>query len=256
MFIGRKWRNGFMRLPNPYALRREPTRESLVFAASQRPGNCTTQEDFFMNFNDECFVLADGVGTMPHGDVAARLACETAIWGYKHIRQHRYYWLDKKLFMKRIFRSTNLSVWQKRREHGFEAGLETTLTVCMIGSKTYWLGYAGETCVWLQSSGSITKLTRDSDPFETEKRTTLGVMRLGLIPDYVTGPLSDDDVLLITSLGCGNYLTPSDIQSGMGLAGDSVEDATRAVESVLASAERNGSTENMTAVIIKRVATS
>lgn len=208
-----------------------------------------------MNFNDECFVVADGAHTVPHGDVAARLACETAIWGYKHIRQHRYYWLDKKLFMKRIFRSTNLSVWQKRRERGYEAGLETTLTVLMIGPKTYWLGYAGETYVWLQSGSSIKKLTREALPFETEKRKMLGVQRLGLIPDYVTGPMSTGDALLITSGGCGNYLTPSDIQSGMGLAGCTVEDATRAVESVLISAQRNGSTENMTAVIIKRVST-
>lgn len=245
-----------MRLPNPYALRRETPRDSLIFAASQRPGKSAVQEDYFLNFNDECFVLGDGVGSVPHGDVASRLACETAIWGYKHIRQHRYYWLDKKLFMKRIFRSTNLAVWQKRRERGYEEGLATTLTVAMIGSKTYWLGYAGETCVWLQSGSSITKLTRDVTPFETEKRKTLGVVRLGLVPEYVTGPMSVGDVLLMTSAGCGNYLTPSDIQSGVGLVGSTVEDATRAVESVLASAAMNGSTDNMTAVIIKRVATS
>ena len=245
-----------MRLLNPYALRRETTRDSLVFAASQRLGKSTIQEDFFMNFNDECFVLADGAHKMPHGDAAARLACETAIWGYKHIRQHRYYWLDKKLFMKRIFRSTNMSVWQKRREHGYETGLETTLTVMMIGPKTYWLGYAGETNVWLQSGSSIKKLTRDASPFETEKHKMLGVQRLGLIPDYVTGPMLTNDVLLITSAGCGNYLTPSDIQSGMGLVGSNADDATRTVESILASAEMNGSIENMTAVIIKRVATS
>lgn len=245
-----------MRLPNPYALRQETTRESLIFAASQRPGTSVTQEDFFMNFNDECFVLADGIGETNHGDVAARLACETAIWGYKHIRQHRYYWLDKKLFMKRIFRSTNLSVWQKRREHGYEAGLETTLTVLMMGAKTYWLGYAGETCIWLQSGGSIKKLTRDATRFETEKHNTLGSVRLGLVAGYVTGPMSQGDILLLTSAGCGNYLTPSDIQTSLGLVGNTTDDATLAVESLLASAEMNGSIENMTAVVIKRVATS
>ena len=206
-----------------------------------------------MNFNDECFVVADGAHEKLHGDIAARLACETAIWGYIHIRLHKYYWSDKILFIIRILRSRNLWVWQKRRENGYEAGLETTLTVLMIGPKTYWLGYAGETHVWLQSGSSIKKLTRDVAPFETEKRKMLGVARLGLIPDYVTGPMATDDVLLITSSGCGNYLTPSDIQSGMGLVGTNADDVARAVDSVLASAEMNGSVENMTAVIIKRV---
>ncbi len=243
-----------MRLPNPYALRREQPQEALVFAASQRLGGAPVQEDYFMNFNDECFVLADGNKDMPHGDTAARLACETAIWGYKHIRQHRYYWLDKKLFMKRIFRSTNLSIWQKQREHGFTEGLSTTLTVLMIGSKTYWLGYKGETCAWMLSGSAVTKLTRDSAPYDTSKRRMLGIQRLGIVPEYVTGPMKAGDVLMLTSAGCGNYLTPSDIQTGMGLAGNLAEDAARAVDAILSSAATNGSQENMTAVVIKRVA--
>lgn len=245
-----------MRLPNPYALRQFVARESLIFAASQRPGKKLVQEDFFMNFNDECFVVADGVSTIPHGEVAAKLACETAIWGYKHIRQHKYYWLDKKLFMKRIYRSTNLAVWQKRREDGFESGLATTLMTLMIGTKTYWLGTIGNGCAWIQSGNKIKKLTRDESPFEKNTPAALGLVRLGVTPEYVTGSMKAGDVLLLTSAGCGNYVTPSDIETALGFVGESTEEVTRAVESILSSAVTNGSEENMTAVIIKRIATS
>lgn len=246
-----------MQFPNPYALRKEATpRELVVFAASQLQGSENIQQDYFLNFNDECFVIADGLSTMPNGEVAAKLACETAIWGYKHIRQHKYYWLDKKLFMKRIFRSTNLAVWQKRKERGFEEGLATNLLVCMIGAKTYWIGYAGEMYAWLMSGSSIRKLTRDISPYETEKTNTLGFRRLGLIPFYVTEPMKVGDVLLLTTAGCGNYLTPSDVQVGMGRVGNTEEEARAAVQSILDSAATNGSVANETALIIKRVATS
>ena len=51
--------------------------EATIFVWGQRPGGRTQQEDRFGNFGDECFVLADGVGGLPHGEVAAELAVET-----------------------------------------------------------------------------------------------------------------------------------------------------------------------------------
>lgn len=242
-----------MRLADPYALRLRTPRESLVFAASQRQGGKDTQEDYFLNFNDECFVLADGVGIMPHGEVAAKLASETAVWGYKHIRQHRYYWLDKKLFMKRIFRTTNMTLWQKRRENGFEDGLATTLAVAIIGAKTYWLGYSGDSVAWLFRGSEIKKLTREQESFERVPRGILGVKRLGLIPEYVSGEFKSGDVLVLASDGCAGYLTPQDLVTSVLLAGSDTGQAIHAVNSLLDAAETNGSVENMTAVVIKRV---
>jgi len=244
-----------MRLADPYALRLKAPRESLVFAASSRQGTRERQEDFFLNFNDECFVLADGVGSLPHGDVAARLASETAIWGYKHIRQHRYYWLDKKLFMKRIFRTTNMTIWQKRREQGFEQGLATTLMVAIIGPKSFWLGHAGDSAAWHIRGSTIKKLTREIDVFEKTPHGILGIKRLGLVPNYASGEFRKGDVLVMASDGCGNYLTPQDILMSVLIAGSDTGSATNAVTALLDASETNGSVENMTAVMIKRVDT-
>src|SRR3989344_826626 len=245
-----------MRFADPYALRIKPPRETLIFAACQRRGERETQEDYFLNFNDECFVLADGVGTLPHGEVAAKLASETAIWAYKHIRQHRYYWLDKKLFMKRIFRSTNLTIWQKQREVDFREGLKTTLMVVIVGEKTYWLGNAGDSSAWLFHDGVMKKLTKDKDRSVGEpKRGVLGDRRLGLIPEFVSGPFKRNETLVLATDGCANYLTPSDLDTSVERSGSTIEEATNAVTALITSAEANGSEANMTAVIIKRVAT-
>lgn len=244
-----------MRFADPYTLRFKTPRETLIFAACQRQGQRETQEDFFLNFNDECFVLADGVGATPHGEIAAKLACDTAIWAYKHIRQHRYYWLDKKLFTKRIFRSTNLTIWQKKREIEFSQGLQTTLMTLIIGERTYWLGNAGDSSAWFFHDGSMKKLTKDKDRTIGEpKRGILGERRLGLVPEFVSGSLRTNEIIVLATDGCANYLTPSDLESSIAIAGTTIEEATKAVTSLISSAEMNGSTANMTAVILKRVA--
>lgn len=241
-----------MRLADPYALRIKPSRETVVFAAGQRNGAQAVQEDYFLNFNDECFVLADGVGNMPHGDVASKFACETAIWAYKHIRQRRYYWQDKKLFMKRIFRSTNLAIWQKQREVGFEEGLATSLMVLIVGAKQYWLGSSGPSSAWFVHGSTMTKLTPEMSTYEAYK-DVLGIRRLGLIPMYKTAPLDPSDVIIMASTGCGNYVTPMDLQTCASSVGISAESASSAVTGLLSASEINGSKENMTAVIVKRI---
>lgn len=242
-----------MRFPDPYALRTVVPKETVRFAASQLTGALPVQEDYFLNFNDECFVMADGVGSLSNGETAAKLACDTAIWAYKHIRQHRYYWLDKKLFMKRIFRSTNLAVWQKHREQGYEQGLATTLSVLMVGPKHFWLGSAGDSSVWLYHEGSITKLTRDKSEFQSIPSNALGTRRLGLVPEFMTGIFDPGDVLLMTTDGVGDYLTSGDIQASISASGDTNESLMHATTLAFTAAQTNGSDTNMTAIIVKRV---
>lgn len=244
-----------MRFADPYALRMKTPRETLVFAASSRAGNESSQRNYFLNFNDECFVVADGSDKTPHGATAAKFASETAIWGFKHIRQRPYYWQDKKKLIKRIFRSTNLAVWQKQREQGFEEGLMTALLVCIIGAKTYWLGIKGDMGAWLISGNTLNKLSPELVPFSDEANRILGTQRLGIVPYFTTGELRADDVLVLASSGCANYLTAGDLETAAGLIGTDTDGATRAVESLLTQAQMNGSTDNMTAVVMKRVAT-
>lgn len=243
-----------MRFADPYALKIKPTRETVIFAASQHIGTKTVQCDYFLNFNDECFVLADGLDSLPHSAVAAKFACETAVWAYKHIRQHRYYWMDKKLFMKRIFRSTNLAVWQKKKEAGYEAGMATSLMVLIIGAKQYWLGSAGPVGAWHIHGGTFTKLTPDIDPLRpVEEQQYLGIKRLGLMHAYKTAALNEGETIIMASSGCGNYLTPTDISTAAAMSGKSTNDATAAIMSLVQASGQNGSTENQTGVLIKRL---
>lgn len=244
-----------MKIADPLALKVQPPKSVVLFAASQLQGKRETQEDFFENFNDECFVLADGVGGVPNGEIAAKIAVETAIWGYKLIRQRRFYWLDKKLLMKRIFRSTNIALWQKKRETGFEQGLATTLEVLVIGEYTFWLGHVGDSSAWFLSAQhqKFVKLTKDDTDEQGYLTKVVGTQRYGLVPQFVSGRFVIGDALIIFSDGVTSVVSQRDIENLMKGCGETGDSLTRAVVSLLQKAEAAGSTDNMTAILIKRV---
>ena len=244
-----------MKIADPLALKAKLPKSIIVFAASQLNGDRETQEDFFENYNDECFVLADGVGGIPNGEIAAKIAVETAIWGYKLIRQRSFYWQDKKLFMKRIFRSTNIALWQKKRETGFEEGLATTLEVLVVGDRIFWLGHVGDSSSWLLHNDTFTKLTIDDADTHGYLTKVVGTKRYGLIPQYITGLFLPGDTMVIVSDGVTSALDKESIKKIIRDSGNTTESITKTVLELLKKAEDQWGTDNMTAIIVKRIAT-
>lgn len=222
---------------------------SILFAGSQLIGKQEVQADYFTNFNDECFVVSDGVKSMSHGEVAAKLASDTAIWGYKHVRHRPFYWADKCRLLRRIFRSTNLAVWQKRRETGYGDGLATALSVAIVGPTKIWVGSVGDSAVLLYRESLIDVLTpSDSD--------ALGLRRLGLVPHVAVSEFLSGDILILASSGVMNFVSEEQIRVVCEVAGETTETITNAVVHLLRTAEENGSNDNMTVCIIKRIINS
>lgn len=244
-----------MKFADPYILKHKEPKTKIIFAASQLQGTRDRQEDFFANFNDECFVIADGVGGMPHGDIASRLACETAIWAYKLVRLRRGYWKDKRLFIRRIFRTTNITLWQKHREHGFSQGLSTTLSACIVGVRTVWIGSVGDSRAYLFHNHKLTLLTHDDHDEQGHLTKVMGAMRYGLVPQYITKEFLAQDSLLLATDGVTNHISEKTITSTLTNAGSTTQSISDTVIDLLKTAEKAGSTDNMTAIIIKRVAT-
>ncbi len=237
---------------DPYLIKTTQPRDITIFAAAQLQGKRERQEDFFLNFNDECVALADGVGGMPHADVAARLACETAIWGYKQIRIRNTYWNDRKEFLKRIFRSTNIAVWQKQREVGYADGMATTMTVAMVGMRNAWIGAVGDTPAYIFHNTLLRKITSDDIDREGYLTKIMGRQRYGLVPQVYTLDFIEGDMVFLATDGVSRYVSEKDIQRILAEGGNTTQQLTDAVISLLHLAEKKGSTDNMTACLIKR----
>lgn len=238
---------------DPYRIKTTQTRDITLFAAAQLPGARQHQEDYFLNFNEECVALADGVGGMPHGDVAARLACETAIWGYKQVRFRKTYWSDRKEFLKRIFRSTNIAVWQKQREEGFTDGMATTLTVSMVSIRNVWIGSVGDTPAYVLHKGVLRKITSDDIDREGYLTKTIGSQRYGLIPQVYTLDVVAGDMVLLATDGLTRYVSEQEIVTILSATSNTSQSLIDAVVQLLKTGEKNGSEDNITACLLKRI---
>lgn len=226
--------------------------DSVVISVSQRQGGRIRQEDYYSNYHDECIVVADGVGGMPHGDVAATLAGETAIWGFKQIRQHHFYWRDKKLLLKRIFRSANIAVCQKQKEEGFADGLATTLVVAIFGTSALWLGSVGDTGSFLIREGLIFPLTRPDINEEGRLTKALGLERYGLTAAIIKEKFIQGDTLLIATDGVTQYIKEEEIRAIIDMADGTIQSLNQATTALLSAAGSHGSTDNMTACLIQK----
>lgn len=241
-----------MKFQDPFHVQPQMPRSTIIFAGSTVVRSSDIQSSCFVHFNEECFVVADGYMGMPHPEVAARLVSETAIWGYKLVRQRPYYWADKRLLLKRIFRSSNLTVWQKRRETGFSEGLASTLSVVIVSQNKVWVGMVGDSPVYLYREGlidEVTALDRTSDGTVTN---LLGLRRLGLAAHIsVENFLAGDCVVIMTS-SVSDYVSEDDLRVTLELAGETQESIAHALVHLLGVAQENGSRTSLSACIIKR----
>lgn len=145
-------------------------------------------------YRDEFFALACGDRSHPHANTAATLSAETALWGYKQIRLRNFYWQDKKKFVSRIFRSTNITLWQKKRETSYQGGVPASLIICIVGPQYIWIGNIGRTCAYVKNTTSLIQLTK-----QKKQTAQLGVDRYGLIPNFVNYVFDHGMITLLVS---------------------------------------------------------
>lgn len=230
-------------------------KETILFAACQLQGERDIQEDYFVNFNDECFVIADGVGGMGHGEVAAKLAAETAAWAYKHVRMRPTYWKERRLLLKRIFRTSNIAVWQKQREVGYADGMATTLVVLIVTHQRMYIGNVGDSSAYRFRDSVVDKLTIEDEDADGILTKVIGTHRYGLIPSMAIDDFFPNDTIVLVTDGVGDFVDQPMLQTILTHAGTTTDSLTNAVVALLHTAQSNGSRDNMTACIVKKIRT-
>jgi serine/threonine protein phosphatase PrpC len=207
----------------------------------------------FVHSKDECFIIADGVESLPHAKEAEKLTRETALWAYNVVRQRPFYWGDKLKFLKRIFRSTNLTLWQKHRDPGYDAGLGSALMVLIVIGDYFWLGSAGNCNSFLFRDGLIDILTpRDVDD-EGMLTKAVGFARHQLIPAMHSEKLLEDDIILLTTDSVANYVSEDQMRGIFEEVGTTHESLRTAVDRLIKTAKAAGSRDSMSACLVKRI---
>jgi serine/threonine protein phosphatase PrpC len=207
----------------------------------------------FVHSNDECFIITDGVASLPHVKEAEKLTRETALWAYNMVRQRPFYWGEKLRFLKRIFRSTNLTLWQKRRDPGFDAGLGSALIVLIAIGDYFWLGSAGNCNSFLFRDGLIDVLTpRDVDD-DGMLTKAVGFARHQLIPAMHSEKLLENDIILLATDSIADYVSEDQMRGILEGVGAATESLSIAVDKLICIAKAAGSGDSMSACMVKRI---
>lgn len=207
----------------------------------------------FVHSNDECFVIADGVPALPHAKKAEQLTRETALWAYNVVRQRPFYWREKLGLLKRIFRSTNLTLWQKRRDPGYDAGLAAALMVLIVIGDYFWFGSAGNCNSFLFRDGLIDILTpRDVDN-EGMLTKAVGFARHQLIPAMHSEKLLENDMILLATDSIANFVSEDEMRGILEEVGETRESLAIAVDKLIETAKAAGGRDSMSACMIKRI---
>jgi len=102
-------------------------------------------------------VLADGVGGLDHGEVASRLAVDTAIANFREAPEGK----TPQQLLTQMFNAANLAVYDKSMENHGKHRMATTLCIVVLRNNEIVVGNVGDSRVYLVHKGEIRQLSTD-----------------------------------------------------------------------------------------------
>ena len=214
----------------------------------------------------QLYMLADGMGGYNGGEIASKLAIQSAKSyienNFKEIEK------DKDSIIQLVGSSmeyANMVVYEKSKEDKELEGMGTTLEVCLIYNNKAYIGHIGDSRIYRIRKDFIRKLTQDhsyvqklvkdgtitKEEAEHHPKKNMLMKALGcnafVEPDVSVKGFLRDDILLMTSDGLTNMVKQEDIFK---IAKGNIE---KAPIKLVELANENGGLDNITVVVIKNI---
>ena len=140
-------------------------------------------EDCYLIHNESgMFAVADGLGGLPRGSLASRIAINELEKQIPEIE-------TGKVSLKNAIEAVNLKVHKEGREIGSDLGIGTTLTIAYLRGTRLYLAHVGDCSVFLLRNGDLKKLTIDHT-MEEEIRSRLKPGEEARVPEYFAHTLT------------------------------------------------------------------
>ncbi len=224
------------------------------------------QDNYYISDpNDEIklFIVADGMGGYKGGEVASKLAIESAknyiLSNFADTNKEKEKILD---LVKNATEYANMVVYEKSTEVEELNGMGTTMDVVIICSGRIYIGHVGDSRVYrlrreffrkltvdhsyveqLLKQGNITKEEAYNHPKKNMLTKALGCTAF-VEPDVMMKGFQKDDILLMCTDGLTNMVKENEIYQII------KENPEKACDTLINKANENGGQDNITAVII------
>lgn len=212
------------------------------------------------------YILADGMGGYNGGEIASRLAIDSA---KQYIDEHiKKIELNKETLPELIKNSmeyANKMVYEKSKKDINLSEMGTTLEVCLIYNNKAYIGHIGDSRVYRIRKNIIRKLTIDhsyveklvrdgkitrEESYHHPKKNML-IKALGceekIEPDILVKGFMSGDIILMCSDGLTNLLSDKEIYE---IVTNNLENANKLL---IQTANTRGGYDNITAVIIENI---
>ena len=227
-------------------------------------------QDYFYISNSldevQLYILADGMGGYNGGEIASKLAVQTA----KNYIQNNFKDIEKdKDSIIQLLGSSmeyaNMVVYEKSKETPELQGMGTTLEICLIYNNKVYIGHVGDSRIYrirkqfirkltqdhsyvqkLVKEGTITKEQAAHHPQKNMLMKALGCNAF-VEPDVMVKGFLKDDILIICSDGLTNLVDQETIYE---MASKNIEQSTK---DLVKLANDRGGYDNITVVIIKNI---
>lgn len=226
-------------------------------------------QDVFAAINSCNFwIVADGMGGHPAGDVAAHVAVDAATQRAKALLAAKD--LAPEVREKHVIETVvaaNRAIHEKVREEPALKGMGTTvvaMTIAQTSPPVAYIAHLGDSRAYRFHAGTLAQLTRDHTlvavllerglindatarayPDRHVLAKGLG-MGLDMMPELTTTPLTLDDVLLLCSDGLTKMLTDADIAS---VLARTQRNPRRACHDLVEEALARGGEDNVTVIV-------
>lgn len=238
-----------------------------IFAKTDIGKERKLNEDYFYASKPEdkikLFILADGMGGYNGGEVASKMAVESAKdYITKHFKENK----DSKEKIENMLREAtkyaDSTVYKKSQSKKELSGMGTTLDICLIYNSRIYISHIGDSRVYRIRKDFIRRLTRDDSYVQTlvddgtitkeealhHPKKNMLTKALGCTPDVepeiYTKTFIKDDIILMTSDGLTNMVPESEIYTII------KQEKENSAECLIKKANENGGYDNITVVIV------
>lgn len=239
----------------------------IVYAKSDLGKARENNEDSYCIPNDEnelkLYILADGMGGYKGGEVASKLAIESA---KRYLESNFKDIPHDRASIEELIRSSveyaNMIVYEKSKDNKELEGMGTTLEICLVYGNKVYIGHVGDSRIYRIRKNIIRKLTTDHsyveklvkegtitrEEAEHHPKKNMLIKALGCTsyvePDIITKGFLKEDIILMSSDGLTNMIDDNEIYN---IVTTEKENAT---EKLVNRANELGGYDNITVVIV------
>ena len=239
----------------------------LVFASTDIGMSRNMNQDYYYISDDEelsIFILADGMGGYNGGEIASKIAVESARKfleeNFKKVQNDRKQIVN---ILKSATNYANNTVYEISKENKNLEEMGTTLEICLIYNNKIYISHIGDSRVYSIIDGKIQRLTIDHsyveklvrdgtitrEEAENHPKKHVLIKALGCVPevepDIIEAELKKEEIIVICSDGLTNMLKDKKIKN---IVINNIENPEK---ELIKEANIAGGYDNITAIIIR-----